>query len=142
MVNLTGLKEGTILDPFCGCGGILIEAGLAGFCLMGFDFKEKMLANAKKNLEHFGLEAKLKKKDSTRPFKERYDAIVTELPFGKGSSLSRPLPDMVRSFLENTDNKTPRVISIPDMAELKNIEAKKEFKIFLHRSLRKRILLL
>ncbi|MBS3125240.1 hypothetical protein J4211_03230 [Candidatus Woesearchaeota archaeon] len=41
MVNLTGVKTGILLDPFCGTGGILIEAGLMGFPVVGCDIDEK-----------------------------------------------------------------------------------------------------
>ncbi len=36
MVNLTGVKENDlVLDPFCGTGGILIEAGIMGARVIG-----------------------------------------------------------------------------------------------------------
>jgi len=42
LINLTGIQRGTILDPFCGTGGILIEAGLMNLKFIGIDIsKEK-----------------------------------------------------------------------------------------------------
>jgi len=40
LVNLSAIKKGeTILDPFCGTGGILIEAGLIGARVIGSDIE-------------------------------------------------------------------------------------------------------
>ena len=36
-VNLTGISKGELYDPFCGAGGILIEAALCGFIAVGSD---------------------------------------------------------------------------------------------------------
>ena len=48
-VNLTGIKKGSVYDPLCGSGGILIEAGLRGIKPIGSDISEWMLKKAKKN---------------------------------------------------------------------------------------------
>ena len=52
-INLTGKIKGKFLDPFCGSGGILIESGLLGFDVTGFDIDEHMIKRAKTNIEHF-----------------------------------------------------------------------------------------
>ncbi|HSX14423.1 MAG TPA: DNA methyltransferase [Candidatus Saccharimonadales bacterium] len=49
MINLSGLKTGTILDPFCGTGVILQEARLMGFKAIGSDINPEMVAAAKAN---------------------------------------------------------------------------------------------
>lgn len=57
MVNLSGLPDnGTILDSFCGTGGILIEAGLMGYRICGADLKEDMVKGTRKNLLHFEIQ--------------------------------------------------------------------------------------
>ena len=44
MVNLAQPKRGDLLlDPFCGTGGMLVEAGLIGCRVIGFDAKPHML---------------------------------------------------------------------------------------------------
>jgi len=55
LVNLTGAisTQSTIVDPFCGTGGILIEAGLMDFRVIGYDIDDLMLKFADKNLKHF-----------------------------------------------------------------------------------------
>ncbi|MBU1705094.1 MAG: methyltransferase domain-containing protein, partial [Nanoarchaeota archaeon] len=88
LVNLTGasLKD-TICDPFCGAGGILIEAGLMGLKTVGYDLYLSMLDKAKKNLDHFKIKNyKLIKKDATK-LSRKFDYIVTDVPYGLNTSI-------------------------------------------------------
>ncbi len=53
LINLAGLRGGEVLlDPFCGTGGILIEAGLMGIRVIGSDIDPRMVEGTKINLEH------------------------------------------------------------------------------------------
>lgn len=55
MVNLARARRGEyMVDPFCGTGGILIEAGLMGARIIGGDLFRKMTWGTRKNLEAFG----------------------------------------------------------------------------------------
>ena len=57
MVNLSRIKEGELLlDPFCGTGGILIEAGLIGCKVVGSDIYWKMQNGTAINLDYYGIE--------------------------------------------------------------------------------------
>ena len=50
LVNLAHLSAGDILlDPFCGTGGIMIEAGLIGMEIVGCDIDENMVNGCKNN---------------------------------------------------------------------------------------------
>ena len=52
MVNLAQPKRGDlVLDPFCGTGGMLVEAGLIGCRVVGFDAKPHMLRGGLQNLK-------------------------------------------------------------------------------------------
>ena len=42
-----------LVDPFCGSGGLLIEAGLIGLKSIGYDISEPILTKAKINLNYF-----------------------------------------------------------------------------------------
>ncbi len=44
-------REITVLDPFCGTGVVLQEAGLMGFTPLGSDLEPRMIEYSKKNLE-------------------------------------------------------------------------------------------
>jgi len=93
MVNFAKTKSGRMLDPFCGTGAILIEAGTVGLEVHGMDIKEDLIAGAKKNLEYFGIVGDLRIGDSRyleRIFSESYfDAIITDLPYGISASMGK-----------------------------------------------------
>jgi tRNA (guanine10-N2)-dimethyltransferase len=51
VANLAGARPGaTILDPMCGTGGVLVEAGLVGANVLGVDAQAKMAHGARENL--------------------------------------------------------------------------------------------
>lgn len=43
MINISGIKEGVLLDPFCGIGSILQEAVLMGFDIRGVDIDKNCI---------------------------------------------------------------------------------------------------
>ncbi|WP_323674212.1 THUMP domain-containing protein [Halorubellus sp. PRR65] len=54
IANLAGARPGaTVLDPMCGTGGVLVEAGLVGADVLGVDAQAKMAAGARENLAAF-----------------------------------------------------------------------------------------
>ncbi len=91
LVNLARVKKNDIIvDPFCGGGSILIEAGLMGINAIGIDSSEKMVIGSKINLDHYGINAKVYKGDFSIIKKfENVDAIVTDPPYGRGSTTNR-----------------------------------------------------
>lgn len=102
LVNLSGIKkEQTLLDPFCGTGGILIEAGLMGCKLKGNDINKEMLGKTKINLKFFKLKAELTQKDAFK-LKTKTDVIVTDLPYGRLSYHSISLNKLYKQFLEKS----------------------------------------
>ena len=89
LVNLSRIrKKETLLDPFCGTGGILIEGGLIGAKLIGSDIAQHMIDGCKRNLEHFGISAKLFESDIGDILKntKEVDAIATDPPYGRATS--------------------------------------------------------
>jgi len=92
MVNLTEVRKGNFLDPFCGIGTILQELVLQGLSTYGSDRSEERIREAKKNLSWLKKEFRLKNsahlevcdaRKLKRCFRERFDAIVTEPYLGK-----------------------------------------------------------
>ena len=56
LVNMTLVKRGDrLLDPFCGTGGVLIEAASIGVRACGSDISPEMVDGCIQNMEHFGL---------------------------------------------------------------------------------------
>jgi tRNA (guanine10-N2)-dimethyltransferase len=93
MVNLTGIESGqTILDPFCGTGGILLEAGLMGCKVLGGDMDARMVNGTIMNLKHYGVaEYDVRQLDiSAWPEKcDPVDAIATDPPYGRSASTAK-----------------------------------------------------
>lgn len=149
MVNLTGAKKGeTILDPMCGTGGILIEAGLIGMKAKGTDINKEMVGKAKQNLMHFGIKKySIKKGDALKIGKCKY--VVTDLPYGKNTK-SIDVNPFYNKFLnilkKNLSGRA--VIGFPDFVDYKKLLKKNKFKIdaefsyYLHKSLSKKIVVI
>jgi tRNA (guanine10-N2)-dimethyltransferase len=82
LVNIAHAQEGNVmLDPFCGTGGILIEAELLGIRAIGSDFDPAMVLGSRKNIP----DSCLMLADATQlPIGDRkIDAVVTDLPYGQ-----------------------------------------------------------
>jgi len=90
MVNMARLREGqTLLDPFCGTGGILIEAGLMGIKIFGSDIDERMVKGTIRNLEFYGIKPEKIVKCDVRDVDEYFnniDGIVCDPPYGRSAS--------------------------------------------------------
>jgi putative methyltransferase (TIGR01177 family) len=86
MVNLARVRENDlILDPFCGTGGILLEAQRMGIRTIGLDVVKKMCGGAKKN----GVEEVVQCDSLKMPIKKLSShAIVTDIPYGISTHLS------------------------------------------------------
>jgi tRNA (guanine10-N2)-dimethyltransferase len=90
IVNLSQIRSGdTLLDPFCGTGGILIEAGYIGAKIIGCDIQEKMVIGARENLEYYGFSPSLLVGDASRIaiMENGVNAVVSDLPYGRSVSL-------------------------------------------------------
>ncbi|MBN2111556.1 hypothetical protein JW707_00490 [Candidatus Woesearchaeota archaeon] len=145
MVNLTGIKTGTVTDPFCGTGGILIEAGLMGFNVEGYDIEQSMLLMAEKNLQHFKIRHKLEKKDATA-IKKKIGYVVSDLPYAK-STRKQNLEVLYSKFFsilkKNLHKKA--VLGLPDFVDNRKLikkaglKVENEFNYYLHKSLSKKI---
>ena len=90
LVNLSLIKKDeTLLDPFCGTGGILIEAGLIGARMIGSDVEDKMIEGCKKNLDFYNVKNyKLYCSDIGDIGRkiDKVDAVVTDLPYGRSTT--------------------------------------------------------
>ncbi len=144
-INLSGLKKGVILDPFCGSGGILIEAGLMGFKIIGYDIDEEQVNRARINLSHYKINKyKVEMRDALELTKKNIleaDAIITDFPYGKGSK-GKNLFFLYQQFLANCYNYIDKMIIIfPDFIDYNKIiektrwKIKKKFSIYMHKSL-------
>jgi|SRR3989338_2885584 len=87
LVNLTEIRENeTLLDPFCGTGGFLIEAGLMKIKAVGYDINKMMADGCAENLKHFKIKnCKIRNKNAVS-IGDKFDHAVTDLPYGLNSN--------------------------------------------------------
>jgi len=133
----------SVMDPFCGTGGILLEAGLMGHKITGFDNDKKMLKNCKKNLQQFRLKFRLTLRDARVPDK-RYKYIVTDLPYGRNTkNVSK---ELYETFLNSITHVKRAVVIFPDKKYIKLAKkfflVEESFTYYIHKSLSKYVLLL
>ena len=136
LVNLSGAKPGThLLDPFCGTGGILIEAGLCGIGVHGLDIQKEMVQGSSKNLEEYGIIAHDIQQGDIQEIDhlfnlENIETVISDLPYGKASKKTEEPVKGFLEFLEKFDGNTVFVYNEP---ELENHTY--EHKVYVHGSL-------
>jgi tRNA (guanine10-N2)-dimethyltransferase len=86
LVNMSLVQEGEfLLDPFCGTGGIILEAEMTGAHGVGSDIDRNMVAGSRQNVPPGDFVCA----DTTAlPFSDScIPAIVTDLPYGQSVSI-------------------------------------------------------
>lgn len=89
MVNLSrAAASNRFFDPFCGTGGLLIEAAEIGCFPIGLDIDISILSGCRKNLIHYGFHFNGIIADARAlPIRsETVEAIATDPPYGRSSS--------------------------------------------------------
>lgn len=104
LVNLAGIREGDrVADPFCGTGGLLIEAGLVGAKVYGGDLDPRMSEGTRAMLEEYGVTgATIEARDVGELPEfvgEPLDAVVSDPPYGRSSTTNfEPMADLYERF--------------------------------------------
>ena len=149
MVNLSRAKEGQlVLDPFCGTGGILIEAGLIGCRVVGSDIYWKMKNGTSINLDYYGITDYRTFNLDVRELKmyEKVNSVVTDPPYGISTSTGDiDGEDIFKEFFKAIyDNMlddaylcmaSPHYVDLKPMAEEVGFEIIEQYGIKMHRSL-------
>jgi len=155
VVNLARPAAGTLLlDPFCGVGGILLEAVAVGCRAVGADADLRMVKGARVNLRHYGAQPfGLIVGDATRMSVRSVQSIVTDPPYGReASTRGRRLDALLREFLPSAHSVLSKggfmCMCCPSDVRLSPIASEAGFKlveshmVYVHRSLTRRILVL
>lgn len=128
LINLARTpKNGYLLDPFCGVGGILLEAGLIGSKVIGIDINPEMIKGAEKNLEEVQIkDFNLKIGDARKMRMDKVDAIVTDPPYGRqastaGSRIDELYRDALPILSQNLKTGNYICISAPSKLDFKSI---------------------
>ena len=89
LVNLSRVPTGGILaDPFCGTGGIILEAARLGLRPLASDVRRKMVVGTRRSLRDLAAESAYLVADAGRgPWKAgRLDGFAADPPYGRASS--------------------------------------------------------
>lgn len=145
MINLAGLKSGEIVcDPFCGTGTTLLEAEAMGIHAIGMDFDEKMCSIAKENIKINKFKSKIFNTDFQEMLKitEKYDGIVTDLPYGLNSKITEKPEEILKRFVSVLPKR--KKIAVMYKKEFGNnlkLKGLKKYQIYRHKSLTRTILI-
>ncbi|WP_254532425.1 TIGR01177 family methyltransferase [Natrinema gelatinilyticum] len=163
VANVAGARPGaTILDPMCGTGGVLVEAGLVGANVIGTDAQAKMADGARENLAHF-LETDepsptgvsrgswhVGRGDATRlPLvDDAADGVIFDAPYGRQSKIdTHRLEDLVSGALAEARRIAPRAVVVADRSWIEEArtvgwELESAFERRVHRSLTRYVMVL
>ena len=107
LINLSGAKRGEfLLDPFCGIGGIIMEANLKNIKSYGIDLDKKAINSAKENMRWIEKEYKtstkytLENTDSRKTPDLQFTAVATETPLGKVLR-KKPSDNQAKQIVQN-----------------------------------------
>jgi tRNA (guanine10-N2)-dimethyltransferase len=118
LANVAGAREGaTVLDPMCGTGGILIEAGLVGARVVGLDVQQKMVAGTRENLAaalETGWAVARGDARSLPVADDAVDAVVFDAPYGRQSKIEGSPGRLVTAALREARRVAPRCVVVGD----------------------------
>jgi tRNA (guanine10-N2)-dimethyltransferase len=131
LVNIAGAApDTTVVDPMCGTGGLLLEAGLVGADVVGGDAQKKMIRGTRRNLRHVldgdghpdrdqypaAGDWGLFRADAARlPLADgAADAVVFDAPYGRQSRIEGELAPLVSGALEESRRIASRCVLVAD----------------------------
>ncbi len=118
LVNISGIRENnSLLDPFCGTGGFLIEAGLMGIKSVGYDISRNMADGCKANLKYFKIKDYKIINRNALNIDKKIDYVITDLPYGLNSNVYL---EFSKKSLKNQSNKIN--LKTNKKGQIKNIE--------------------
>jgi len=150
MVNLSNCPiGGSIIDPFCGTGGILIEIANMEIEAIGIDILKKMAEYSNGNLKHYNLKAKIINGDIEKLKNCNFEAIVTDPPYGistttKGEGVEKLMERSLELFAKKMKTKQRLVMAVsnPKLVQNKNYTTIHKFEWYIHKSLTRYILVM
>jgi tRNA (guanine10-N2)-dimethyltransferase len=148
MCNLAGVRPGnTVLDPFCGGGGILCEAAYIGASVVGIDRNWRLLEGARTNLSGISSKYSIIQADALYLPIQTIDHIVTDPPYGRSSStrgaesrelfnsLLRRAPSILQSGGENLCVCASSEMGLSEMIRDVGLHIGYEIKMIVHSGL-------
>lgn len=154
LVNIARVKPGSkLLDPYCGTGGILVEAGLVGASILGCDVQRKILLGARMNLDFYGCDYSIMFQDAgDMALKDGcFDCVVTDPPYGRSALIQaksldnlmkRSLNEIYRVLLPGGRAVVVSEQPVEELAALAGFSVVNVYIQRVHRSLTRRITVL
>lgn len=97
LVNLARVRASDrVADPFCGTGGLILEAGLVGASILASDIDPRMVAGTQAELSRLGVRgARVEARDvgELPVFAPGVDVVVSDPPYGRSSTTNRERMD-------------------------------------------------
>ncbi len=155
MINLAQPRNGEIiLDPFCGTGSLLVEAGLIGCRVIGLDVKRRMIEGTLLNLLHYGVEPLGVLVGDARylPLVAlKIDCVVTDPPYGISATTLKVDPrKLYESFLFSIVDyvsrgrriclAAPDTLHVADIGEAAGLKHVESHFIYVHRRLTREVI--
>jgi len=128
-----------ILDPCCGAGTILIEAGSAGAAAWGGDIDPQALAAAHLNAEQAGVMVRIQHWDARAlPLSDgSVDRVISNLPWGRAVSTNGSLQSLYQEIGEEIERvlapggQAVVLTNLPDLVQFKRLKCDKKIEISL-----------
>ena len=116
--NLARAEPNTrVVDPMCGTGGLLVEAGLLGADVVGLDAQPTMVRGARQNFRAYldGGWAVLLADAARLPIAGPLDAVVADVPYGRQSAVAgRAVEALVEAVLREARRVADRAVVVAD----------------------------
>jgi len=155
LVNLARPPRGGLLmDPFCGVGGIILEAAGIGCEVIGSDADIRMIRGARSNLRHYKTEyLAFLVSDATSIPVQSVESIVTDPPYGReASTRGRKLRSLLEEFLPAAYGVLarggfmciccPSDLRVSPIIRAAGFEVVETHRLYVHKSLTRRIIVL
>ncbi len=111
LINMTGVRTGgRVLDPFCGTGGIAIEAASMGMKALVSDFDEEMIAGCRENMDFYGYSLEDFEVTDVSGIAGRFediDAVCTDPPYGRSTKTGG---ENIRDIYRKASEAVPEVL--------------------------------
>ncbi|MFW5746358.1 MAG: TRM11 family SAM-dependent methyltransferase [Nanoarchaeota archaeon] len=158
-INCAGPSIQSVYDPMCGVGGIILEAACMGLDIHGSDIDPISVRKAVLNLLHYHTQGIIPLgRESLRKqifcadamhTTQKADLIITDIPYGISTRSPGDFCSFVSNFLAHAKSLTDTLCLIaPSFVDLDHILpkqgwiAEKDFTIYIHKSLTKKLYLL
>lgn len=147
LVNLAEVPRGQPLaDPFCGTGGILLEAGLVGARPLGLDIRQEAVEGTKRTLDAFGVRGDIRVGDvgELPSWTAGGAAVASDPPYGRSTTTrGEPLVKLYRrAFAVIAEALAPTgkaALVVPDLSYVElaagHLQLLEAFPLRVHRSL-------